>query len=388
MTQVSRLRSTLEQLRLGVPASSVGCPAVRPFGGYPPGAQSTRIVEGLWVRSALGHSRGLDGVRGVAILAVFGLHFFQLRGGFYGVDLFFVLSGFLITTLLLEERVRTGGTSLGSFYVRRARRLLPALVAFLVVVILVGSLVFTAGRLAEMVGGSLFYCLNIIGAFGHRDVFTKSPVNHLWSLSQEEQFYLVWPALLSLSLRRVRESQLLVPLLRAFVALAIYRAGLVAGGAGYDRIYFGPDTHADGLVIGCAAAVARRRGLQLPAWVGAVALAVLLVAFAGGDFSFHWNVLELPIVNLVAAAVVLEATHGQRMTRMLSIRPLPWFGAISYSLYLWHEFARWLIAGPHPLPELVLTIPLALGSYYVIERPFRRRHRRIAPEPIAAPAVG
>jgi peptidoglycan/LPS O-acetylase OafA/YrhL len=237
-----------------------------------------------------------------------------------------------------------------------------------------------------MLGGSLFYCLNILGAFGHRDVFRQSPVNHLWSLSEEEQFYLVWPAALALSVRRVRESQLLWPLLGVFGAIVVWRAGLVAAGAGYDRIYFGPDTHADGLVIGCAAAVARRRGFRLSGWIGVIALTALLAAFVGGQISFGWSVVELPVVNIAAAAVILDVAAGGKVARALSLQPLPWLGAISYSLYLWHEFARWLVAGSYPVDEIILTIPLALGSYYLVERRFRSRRPRTPARQTPVPA--
>jgi peptidoglycan/LPS O-acetylase OafA/YrhL len=312
----------------------------------------------------------LDGVRGIAILAVLGFHLFGLPGGFYGVDLFFVLSGFLITTLLLEERERTGAISLHAFYARRARRLLPALVIYLPFpLIAFGAFHHPVWWSIGAVAGPALYCLNFMIAFWH--VSFTLPVGHLWSLSQEEQFYAVWPALVALTFRCVRESRLLPPLIATFAALVLYRAGLAAAGAGYTRIYYGPDTHADGLVIGCAAAVARRQQIRLPAWVGFAAIGVLGAAFTAGELSVDWMVFALPIVNFAAAIVVLDAANDRMLGHVLSIRPLPWLGAISYSLYLWHEFAHWYVSGHHPIQELELTIPLALGSYYFVERPFR-----------------
>ena len=123
----------------------------------------------------LGHSRGLDGVRGIAIIGVVGRHFFSLPGGSLGGDLFFVLSGFLITTLLLEERDRLRTIRLSVFYARRARRLLPALGVLLLLVALVGSLAYSPGRLVLLIGAAAFYFLNLLGVSGHRWVYAGTP---------------------------------------------------------------------------------------------------------------------------------------------------------------------------------------------------------------------
>jgi len=216
--------------------------------------------------------------------------------------------------------------------------------------------------------------MNVAVAF-HHETF-RLPVDHLWSLAQEEQFYLLAPALLIGLLRRVRESELLTPLLALAITLAVYRAGLVAAGASYTRIYYGPDTHGDGLVIGCAASVLRRRGISAGTPAGVASAAVLLLAFVSGPASVGWSLLELPIVNLAAATVILSAASAGRFSRSISGKPLVWLGGISYSLYLWHFFAHRVVPGAHPVVELAIALPLALGSYYLVERPFRRRQFR------------
>jgi peptidoglycan/LPS O-acetylase OafA/YrhL len=180
----------------------------------------------------LGHVPALDGLRGIAIAAVCANHFFGLPGGYFGVDLFFVLSGFLITTLLLEERDRRSSVSLRDFYIRRARRLLPALAAFLVaslicVLVVHGSRVPVTAQ-SFLYGG--FYLTNIARAFHHPDPISGTPFAMLWSLAQEEQFYLVWPLLL-IGLLRFRSGTIAKVLLTLFAGLFIYQLSLVTQGA-------------------------------------------------------------------------------------------------------------------------------------------------------------
>ena len=327
----------------------------------------------------LGYVPALDGLRAVAILGVLGVHLFGLSGGFYGVDLFFVLSGFLITTLLLEEHDREGRVSLRAFYIRRARRLLPALGAVLVLIAVVGPLYYSPGLLASIVASGL-YAANIVRGFGRSDFLAATPAAHLWSLAQEEQFYVLWPiALLSLR-RRLTERRLMTLLAAGFVLLILYRAGLAVAGAGWHRIYYAPDTHMDGLVLGCLLACARRRGLTtVPVAAGCAASVGVVAAFVFGAQTVPWSVGGLPIVELAAAVLVLAALSPGPVAVVLSARPLVWIGALSYSLYLWQIPAMWLTGWNRPWPALALTAALTLLSYYVIERPFRRpRARAIA----------
>jgi peptidoglycan/LPS O-acetylase OafA/YrhL len=336
----------------------------------------------------LGHVPALNGVRGLAILLVLACHFFNLSAGFYGVDLFFVLSGFLITTLLLEERDRDGAIRLRAFYLRRARRLLPAIgtlvVAFVALAAAVGRL--THGLAIAGEGG--LYAGNFVRAFVHPDPLTREPLNHLWSLAEEEQFYLLWPPILLLALqRRVRENRLLVALLAVAVALMAYRVGLAIAGARPTRIYYAPDTHADGIVIGCALAFLRRRGMLISGAIAWPALTGIVVLASLGSGSASWSAYGLPVVELASAAIVLGACGTGAFAAGLSWRPLVYLGTISYSIYIWHEFARWLVIGPRPWIELPFAIAFSLLSYYFVESRFRHASRRTEHAPAAAAAA-
>ncbi len=336
----------------------------------------------------LGHVKALDGIRGIAIVSVVGFHLFNWpHGGQFGVDLFFVLSGFLITTLLLEEHERHGRIGLRAFYVRRARRLLPALGVLLIAIAAIGALVYPTRRLVEILAASAFYAANFVRGFATYDVFWASPADHLWSLAQEEQFYLLWPPLLIVLLHRTTVKRILTGTLALFVALCVYRWALATGGARFQRIYFAPDVHADGLVIGCAAAFARAHGIRLPAGTGWVGLVVFTAAALAATESIDTQVYVLPIVELGAAALVLHAANPGLLSRCLSLRPLPWLGAISYSVYLWHQMAGWFVGWKHPWYALAATMILSIGSYYLVERPFRRRNTvKAKPLPALAPA--
>jgi peptidoglycan/LPS O-acetylase OafA/YrhL len=337
----------------------------------------------------LGHRPALDGIRGIAIAGVVGVHFFGLSGGFFGVDLFFVLSGFLITTLLLEEHAATDVISLRNFYARRVRRLVPALGALLVVTGVVGSYAFSPGRLAEMLAYGALYAANAARAFVRPDPLAVGPLGPLWSLAQEEQFYLVWPlALVFLLRRRVGPSGLAASLAALFVVLVTYRAGLGLAGTSPARLYYAPDTHADGLVLGCLAGVLRLRGLRIDSRVGLGAIAALLALMGVGGESVAWNVFGLPAIELVAAAAILGALDPGPCAAVLSFRPLVWLGALSYSLYLWQGFALWLTGGKLLMISLGIASVLAVVSYSQIERPFRRRRTEtVAGAPASAPGI-
>jgi peptidoglycan/LPS O-acetylase OafA/YrhL len=321
----------------------------------------------------LGYVPALDGIRGIAIAAVTGLHFFGLSGGSFGVDLFFVLSGFLITTLLLEERERWGRISLRGFYERRARRLLPA-VGVVVMMYLVFAAVSPArfGHAAAIAAAGGLYASNFVRGFAHPDPLNGQPFDHLWSLAEEEQFYLAWPLMLIWLLHR-RAQRIALGLGILFIALVGYRAGLGFAGAGWPRLKYAPDTHADGLVLGCLLAFLPRR---IPAWAGWLALAIFAACCVVGGQSVAWLVYGLPVVELASAALIIAALQPGRLAQLLSLRPLVWLGVISYSLYLWQQPARWLIGWNNPWPALALTVVFTLFSYYRIEKPFRQRRVR------------
>jgi peptidoglycan/LPS O-acetylase OafA/YrhL len=308
----------------------------------------------------LGYVPALDGLRGIAIAGVVLYHFFGLPGGYMGVDLFFVLSGFLITTLLLEDG------RLGSFYMRRAARLLPPLLPVIIVCSPLGW-----ARLGE----AFLYAANFFSGFEPQHVVVA--VSHLWSLAEEEQFYLLWPlALVTFAGRRERLALVLAAL---FLALVAYRIMLAETGAGLGRLYYLPDTHADGLLLGCLAALLRPR---IGAAFGRIGLVGVLAFFAIGVWTVGWLAFGLPLFEIAAVLLVLAAADGRLPE--LTARPLVWLGLISYSLYLWHQPVH-ALAGRHVFIGLPIAVLLAAASYRFIEQPMRRRAREaLQPMPAIA----
>jgi peptidoglycan/LPS O-acetylase OafA/YrhL len=324
----------------------------------------------------LGHIPALDGLRGIAILLVIAFHYTgQPFGGGYGVDLFFVLSGFLITTLLLEERVARGRISLGGFYARRARRLFPALAALLCAYLIYNAIL---GRNAlTTVADYGLYFGNIYFVVSHKA--DNTGLGHLWSLAQEEQFYLLWPCLLLIAARVRRPVYWITALVLALVA---YRFALILHGAGVNRLYRAPDTHSEGLLLGAGLAYLRQQGFVAGEWAGKLGLALTIPPVVAGDWRIGLPVFELGAVLLVAAAL-----SNTDLARGLSVRPLLWLGTLSYSLYLWHYPVLWAFHANHRLVALAVSFLLAWLSYRYVERPFRtRRSRRLEPAAHASPA--
>jgi peptidoglycan/LPS O-acetylase OafA/YrhL len=333
------------------------------------------------VHSRLGYVPTLDGLRGIAIASVVLYHAGLLPGGFLGVDLFFVLSGFLITTLLLEERAANGRVNLRAFYVRRARRLLPGLLALLLLLALWALVARPVDApLLEDIGLTLAYVANIYRAYFHH---FAEPLSMMWSLAQEEQFYLFWPALLLALLRFTKRRSIVVGCALGLVALWAWRVGLVLDGASVRRIRFSPDTHFDPLLIGCLLAFCWRRLPRL----GAVALVGFLAEeFVARDVSRLVLAAGAPVAAVAAALVVGDAARGRM--RVLEWRPLVWLGKISYSVYVWQALAFLAVeqldlsvAGTR---FIAITFAVALGaaSYRFVEQPFRRRRSQAVPLPL------
>jgi len=327
-----------------------------------------------------GHLSALDGVRGVAILLVFSYHaiaypgFWFLSGGFLGVDLFFVLSGFLITTLLLREWDRNGWISLPGFYRRRALRLLPALA-----VMLIGFAILTTafyGRtglpwnphsaLLVPLVLSAGYVSNIAqGWLGHG---MPSSIRQLWSLATEEQFYLLWPALLILVLRlgRGRTRQLVVVAALLAAASAATRLGMAVSGVNYGHLYFAPETTLDELFIGCLFGVWFVRGAPRPLsslhfrrWATFAGCAFIGWATWSMDTWADPRLYRYVILLFALASGIVifaAATDSASFTaRLLSVTPLRYFGRISYRLYLWHPLVFWF------MPSLLIVLPSAIA---------------------------
>ena len=318
------------------------------------------MIEKAHVRP-LGHVPALDGLRGVAILLVLASHSgWQLLGGGLGVDLFFCLSGFLITALLLGEWSERGRVSFADFYRRRALRLLPALM----LVSAVTLALYPAGYRQALIG--VTYVANFARLSGEGlGAFT-----HFWSLAQEEQFYLVWPLALITALRFPR---VILPMLGLlFVAISLH--GLTA--SSYERLWYGPDMHSGGLVLGAVAGVLYIRGVNLRTPVG---LAVLVGIVCVAVFSESNAGFVLPIFAVAGSVVVLAVAQGS--LRSLELRPLRYAGKISYGLYLWHYLVFILIGWELGLP---LSVACAVLSYRYVEQPFLRRKALRAGAPQSA----
>jgi peptidoglycan/LPS O-acetylase OafA/YrhL len=342
----------------------------------------------------------LDGLRGVAVIAVL-LHHGQVswaRGGFLGVDVFFVLSGYLITTLLVREQASTGRIELRAFWSRRARRLLPALLAVVTAVAAYAAWLAPSASLGRLRGDALAtlgYVANwrfIAAGDSYFDQFTApSPLRHMWSLAIEEQWYAVWPLVVVGLLVKLR-----VTATEAFALTVLTATGsallTVQLGAATDpvRVYYGTDTRAQALLVGGALAFALAarsdraaealagRGARLGGVVGLLTLAVLLILADGGSRWLYQG--GLTVAALAAAGVVVGAlAAGGPVSRLLALEPLRLIGVVSYGGYLWH-WPIYVLLTPDRLGvsgaallavRLVTTLAVAAASYRLIERPIR-----------------
>jgi peptidoglycan/LPS O-acetylase OafA/YrhL len=321
----------------------------------------------------------------VAILLVVACHYYRFPrdGGPVGVGLFFVLSGFLITTLLLEEHAVDGRVGLRRFYARRVRRLLPALAVLLVAYAIVRLLEGGGARGLEVVALSGLYAGNIVQAFAVHDLVSGTSLAHLWSLAQEEQFYVIWPWLLLLVLRARRTMLWIALLLTAMIA---YRAGLALHGASVVRLYYGPDTRSDWLIAGAFLAVWRRRGLVVREPVALVGFAILFTGLFLDPWARGWQVWQSPLLTMGCGALVAAGCAPTQMALLLSSRLLVNLGKVSYSLYLWHV-PMFAVLG-YRRPEIALPLALAASwlSYRYIEQPFRR-HRSARVSAVLTPSA-
>jgi peptidoglycan/LPS O-acetylase OafA/YrhL len=345
---------------------------------------------------------GLDGLRAVAVLAVIAFHE-QLGwapGGLLGVGVFFTLSGFLITDLLLSQFRAHGKMRLGDFWIRRARRLLPALFVMLAVVTAWVTIADRArlSNLRGAVGAAAGYFSNwyLIGT--HSSYFSRfaapQPLDHLWSLAVEEQFYLIWPWLLLAGVLLIRRKPQFLPWL-ALPTLGLAAASTAAMLAlyqpGFDptRVYEGTDTRAAGLLIGAAlamvwpsarAAKASRRwriGLDVPAFAGLVVILVMI--WRVGQYSPFLYKGGLVVLAIATAAVLAgAAVPGSAIGLVLGWRPLRWLGVRSYGIYLWH-YPVIVLTSPANGTENLLraaaqtaaSIMIAALSWRFIEEPIR-----------------
>jgi peptidoglycan/LPS O-acetylase OafA/YrhL len=383
----------------------------------------------------LGFVPALDGLRGVAILLVVAVHFrrtvdpwttqwinsprlaqyfnttttapdnFLLvtkphpslvaqlvpKGGFLGVDIFFVLSGFLISSILLREQSTHGRVGFGAFYQRRALRLLPALFAFLAAHVIYASIIHVQAAVERSsIIAAVFYYYNWKLVYSFPVV--RPELTHLWSLSIEEQFYLVWPVALILLLGGVRRRlpTAVAVTSAGVVAIAVWRM-IVARHMSPALVYFRTDAQADALLVGALAALLWTRGavplkryLAPAAWV-ALGFMIVCIFTLESDSRFLYDGGFTLIAIAVAVILLATVETSWGPTRALHTRPLRAVGRVSYGLYLWHVLVFSIVVDNMRHKPVVVTIALALGvtaivtalSWYAVERPFLRWKARL-----------
>lgn len=345
---------------------------------------------------------GIDGLRALSVLAVIAYHLNLnwAEGGLLGVGIFFVISGYLITDQIITQWERHRRLNLLDFWVRRARRLLPAMIVMLFVVAL-WLLIIEPSRLYGLKGdfmSSLFYLNNWWLIFHNVSYFESfgppSPIGHLWSLSIEGQFYILWPIVLIIVMKIARRrGKLIVWIMVCAAVSALAMALIYVPGTDPSRVYYGTDTRVFALLIGAALAVAwpsqklndkvsepARRMLDI---VGGLGLVLLLVLFNQvnefDDLLYRGGFL---VISLIAAVVIAVLAHpASRLGSIVGCKPLRWIGVRSYSLYIWH-FPVIILSSPSVNTEessilriiiqLAVSFLLAALSYKYVEEPIRR----------------
>ena len=343
-------------------------------------------------------------MRALAVLAVVGFHegASELSGGFLGVDIFFVLSGFLITDLLATQYDRLGRVDLKGFWTRRARRLLPPLAVMLVIVTAAATVIEPAQerslRMALLAAST--YTSNWYQIFHHVSYFEAigppAPLDHLWSLAIEEQFYLVWPLILWFVILRLKNRRVRVIVTLAGAAISALAMALqYTPGGDPSAVYYGTDTHASALLIGAALALAcplarlegtpaeLSRTLDAMGIAGLAFLAWALGHFSGSDPAVY--PLGLILAALAAAGLIAAAASTGVIAAMTGLPPLRWVGIRSYAIYLWHWPVIALgaaLVGPGPttpglwIMETGVSIALAAASWRFIETPIMQNGLR------------
>ncbi len=374
----------------------------------PPGTAAQPTQAPTPLQAGQRYMPGLDGLRAIAVFAVVAYHLGLgwASAGLLGVGVFFTLSGYLITDLLLAQWDGTGRLALGNFWVRRARRLLPALFVMLAIVVVWVALLHRSelGSLWGAVGAAALYVSNWFDVVQHFSYFARfgppSPLGHLWSLAIEEQFYLVWPWLLWLGLRYVRERRSAVTGHARLAGITLGAAGISAlamavlyqPGVDPTRVYDGTDTRAFALLFGAVLAMVwpsrrltaqasriARRVLDGIGAAGLVIIALLIVLTTQySAFLYRGGIVLLSIATMMTiSALVHPAT---RLGHALGREPLRWLGVRSYAIYLW-QFPVITLTTPtsassvNPLRAILQVgaiVGLAALSWTFVERPIRQ----------------
>jgi peptidoglycan/LPS O-acetylase OafA/YrhL len=365
--------------------------------------------------SHFGYEPALDGIRAFAVAAVLLYHAGETWaiGGYLGVDAFFVLSGFLITTLLVTEWAGRGQINLRAFWVRRARRLLPALFLVMVGIVVYAGVFAAPGELDRIRADSfsaLGYVANWRFVFSGQSYFDQfaqpSPLRHMWSLAIEEQFYLVWPLVVCFLLWWRRSLRvLLVACIALVAASATLMAVLYVPGRDPSRVYYGTDTRAQSLLIGAVVGILLFQHGPIRSLAARTALRVAAVVGAVYTLWLFWRMSERTdalyqggflLAALAVSAVIVSVVQPDRgvLGRALSVAPLRWVGRISYGLYLWHwpvyltltETRTGLDGVALLVARLAVSFALATLSYYALEQPIRRGTFRLPKTQVVAVA--
>ncbi len=361
--------------------------------------------------ATLSYLPALDGIRGVGMLNIMGIHagVWLTAGGYYVLDSFFALSGFLITSLLIVELRKSSSIKLGAFWARRARRLIPGLLVMLVGVAIIYGVFVPAGTYPTLRGdalSSLFYFANWHFIASGSNYFhmtgLTSPLIHTWSLAVEEQFYLIWPLVVLGVWKIWRSLRALLIVCVTGVLLSALEMAVLWNPENVNRLYFGTDTRAQSVLVGAALAVglamwaeSRRKGdaqdwQARSAWARHVLTAIGVVGIVGTALLYtKVNTYEaiayrggFLLAALAAAAVLLSVSCAQSspVARVLSFPLLTFVGRISYGMYLWHfplfifiNHERTGLSGwPLLVVRLIPTMGVAVLSFFLVERPIRQ----------------
>lgn len=335
----------------------------------------------------------IEGLRALAVLLVVAYHYGveQIGGGFVGVDVFFVISGFLITKLLIDEATRDGNIRLSNFWARRIRRIIPMSLLVVVVTVIAGLYMLEPGRARELSTvalGAVGFCANFVLYFTTGNylsgVTPPSPLQHYWSLAIEEQFYLLWPLILFavIKLGRMRWKMWLAAVVAVLGGSSLMYS-IVVTPTHPELGYYMPHARVWEIFAGAGLAVLGAHVLKVPEQVRAIVgwLGLLFILWAAVSFSsetvFPGSAALLPVLGTVAVIAAVDTKSGPQ--KILRITPAQYVGAWSYSLYLWHWPVLVLVESrfgiqsvPTKLALFVACVLLSVATYTFIEQPTRR----------------